>query len=64
VIARHLAPKLLVGQTTLPGIYPIIAGSSKSSQCRCAKLDLLRTHFLSEGDTRGRFGFGIAYRFH
>jgi len=29
-----------------------------------AKLDLLRTHFLSEGDSRGRFGFGIAYRFH
>jgi hypothetical protein len=29
-----------------------------------AKLDLIRTHFLSTGDTRGRFGFGIAYRFH
>ncbi|MFL6300294.1 MAG: outer membrane beta-barrel protein [Terriglobales bacterium] len=28
-----------------------------------AKLDLVRTHFLSEGDTRGRYGFGVVYRF-
>ena len=28
-----------------------------------AKLDLIRTHFLSEGDSRGRYGFGVVYRF-